>query len=251
MEENESKIKSDPTLLHALPFSAKMKRTAGYKKVSKWGNITVTLESLETVNAFDLITLLQLLKIYIQKTGVFRTITKEGSSETILKGTLKLPNLVKERELINDVNNQKVLLESLMRWKDVSYIVETPKRKTKSSFIYEVQFDKDKNEVSLIINKSFFDFCISKNALVIDFKQVLQYKSPRTILLDLFIQSTKWSQYPEDLLYEKTGLNDTDMKSWDKRDALRKCFHDIKLHANLDFTYENGYWTNYTQICDS
>ena len=37
----------------------------------------------------------------------------------------------------------------------------------------------------------------------------------------------------------------------DKKKALKKCFEDIKLHANLDFTYENGYWTNYTQICDS
>ena len=95
--EDKQLIKSDPTLLHTLPFSASLKRSKSYHKVSKWGDLTITIESLETINAHDLLTLLHILKIYLQKTGIFKTITKEDSIETILQGTLKLSDLVKRR----------------------------------------------------------------------------------------------------------------------------------------------------------
>ena len=251
MIEKKDLVKTDPTLLHTLPFSASWKRKKEFTKTVKWGDITVTLESPQTINAYDLVTLLQLLKKYIQNSNLFNKVSENLEGKSVIRCKLKPSDFMKERGLENDPHNRESFIDSLFRWKGVDYTESSPKGKLKTSFIYEVFYDKIKDEIEILLNEKFFDFCISKKGLAIDFKQVLQYKSPRTILLDLFIQSTKWNQYHEDLLYEKIGLNDTDMRSWDKRDALRKCFHDIKLHANLDFTYENGYWTNYTQICDS
>jgi DNA-binding transcriptional regulator GbsR (MarR family) len=61
-------------------------------------------------------------------------------------------------------------------------------------------------------------------------------------LLDVFIQSTKWQKYSEELLFERIGLNDSNLAKKEKRRILKKAFFEFNEFNKFNFTFGNEEW---------
>lgn len=151
--------------------------------------------------------------------------TLEGKE--ILKRSLNLTNLTAERGIANKSVNRNSIYQSLERWLSVRITrINNNDLITKTRYIFEIKTDNKKQNVELLVNARFFDFCCNKGITII-LDWLFIYKFSTSILLDVFLQSTKWEQYKEELLFERCGINETNLKKIDKRKILRKTFKEI------------------------
>ena len=245
------KTKIDPIVLHTLPFVPTRSRIKGYEMVRKWGDATVTFKAIETLNAYDLVTLLFMLRDYIQNRSQWIKVTKiDKKGRYMLQRTINLEQYAKERLVLNKKINRKNIFKSIRRLKSIDISLTSPQEEIETNYIFEVTWDKEKDPhckiCEVLVNQRFFDFCVTKGIVVI-LKRILKYKSEMTILLDVFIQGTKFTKYQEELLFEKIGLNETSLNIRFKRRNLKKIFAEYNKFTDLKFTY-NKFTKNWEMV---
>ena len=239
------KSKIDPIVLHTIPFLPSHNRKKNYKIERKWGGKTLTLRAGETLNTYDFITLLQLTKDYVQNKSnwviVGETLEK---GKFILKRKIDISLLVKERGIKNKTANRKTIFKSILRLAgiDVNMTNKKTNDETNTKYIYETkQETADYKSIEILANQLFLDFCAEKG-LVIILDNILHYKRETTVLLDVFIQSTNWDKYNEELLFERIGLNETAANEREKRRLLKKAFKEFnKFNENKFILTGNGW----------
>ncbi len=237
----EIKSKIDPVILHTMPFLPAHNRKKDYLIKRRWGTQVLTLRAYETLNGYDLITLLQMLKDYIQNRSKWEKVGETlEPGKFILKREIDISSIAKERNIKNnDASNRKSIINSIKRWAsvDCQLVDEKNNSEINTKYIYESKIINTKNykTMEILINQRFFDFCVNEG-LVIILNEIIKYKHETTILLDVFIQSTKWQRYDEKLLFEKIGLNETNLKEREKRRILKRTFTEFNEN-NKSITY--------------
>jgi hypothetical protein len=234
----------DPNILHNLPFLPSKIRQKTFRITRTFGTQKLTLTAFETINHLDLLTLFQLVKDYIMNKSNYVEAGKLEDFE-VLQGQINLEKIVKERNLKNQKTNRKTIWDSIYRFQNVnvelSYTDSRKVVRTKYIFQSETDNDNDLYNCKIFINKKFFDFCV-QSGIVLEIEKLFRYKSAYTILLDVFIQSTKWNNYKEELLFERIGLNDSNLAKKEKRRILKKTFREFNDFNNFDFYHENNKW---------
>ena len=232
----------DPNILHNLPFLPSKIRQKTFKITRVFGTQKLTLTAFETLNHLDLLTLFQLVKDYISNKSNY---INAGILEDfeVLQGNIDLETMVKDRGLKNQKINRKTIWDSINRFQDVkvelSYTDSPQVVRTKYIFQSETDNENELYNCKIYINKKFFDFCVS-SGIIIEIEKLFKYKSAYTVLLDVFIQSTKWQKYDEELLFERIGLNDTKLSKKEKRRILKRAFSE---YNGFDFCLLAGKWT--------
>ena len=243
---NNEITKIDPYLLHCLPFSPSHIRRGGFKVSRVFGTTEMTVTAFETLNHLDLLTILQLSKYYITNRSEYGESARVDGFE-VLKGYINLAELATERGLLNKKANRKTILDSIKRLKsadvDFTYLNKfgKPEKTVYTKYIFQIEApeNNDLNEVAIIVNKAFLDFCID-NGVIVNISRLYKYKSAYTFFLDVFLQGTHWNSYDEGLLFEKIGLDIINMPGWEKRRMLKKAFWEIKTITGLDFQFQKN-----------
>ena len=267
MQNNNIKSKIDPIILHTIPFLPSRTRKENYQIKREWGDRTLTLRAKETLNTYDFITLLQLLKDYVQKQSEWEKVGETlEKGKFILRKKIDISALARERGVLNKTANKKTILKSILRLAGIDVNMTNKKTgdENNTKYIYETKYKGDnqiseydyyKNngisstpqetadykEIEVLANQLFFDFCIN-NGLVINLDNILKYSKENTVLLDVFIQSTNWDKYNEELLFERCGLNETAMSEKEKRRLLKKSFTEFNKFNENKFTLTETRW---------
>jgi hypothetical protein len=235
----------DPNILHNLPFLPSKIRQKTFKITRTFGTQKLTLTAFETLNHLDLLILFQLVKDYmLNKSNYINAGILEDFE--VLQGNIDLETMVKNRGLKNQKINRKTIWDSIDRFQNVkvelSYTDSPQVVRTKYIFQSETDNENELYNCKIYINKKFFDFCVL-SGIIIKMERLFKYKSAYTILLDVFIQSTKWQKYDEELLFERIGLNNTQLAQKEKRRILKKTFNEYNKFNEFDFCFLTGKWT--------
>jgi len=252
----ESKL--DYRTLHFLPFLPTRKREQ-MEIERKWGDIIFKAKALESLNTYDLITLMFIIKEYLKQNW---DIIEIDGKEVALK-KLNLVKLIKERRILNKKINRKTILDSIFRLFQVDLFFTKNGKTHMTKYIYDVKYDNDYKEIQIFANKKFIETIINKGILVNleNFLKLEKEANGRTeyaILLYAFLQGTKtklningrkllkWREkYREDLLFDILNLNNTNLDKRKKREKIKEAFN--VLHKNFDipkYTYDkfNEMW---------
>ena len=236
--------KFDPNILHNLPFLASKIRQKTFKITRTFGTQKLTLTAFETLNHLDLLTLFQLVKDYIVNKSNYEEAGQLENFE-VLRAKINLEKLVTERGILNKKTNRKTIWDSIDRFQNVrvelSYADSPKVVRTKYIFQSETDNENDLYNCVIFINKKFFDFCVS-SGIIIEIERLFKYSSAHTILLDVFIQSTKWQKYSEELLFERIGLNNSNLAKKEKRRILKKAFFEFNEFNNFNFSFSSEEW---------
>ena len=186
----------DPDTLHFLPFLPSRNRENGMELERKWGKHVLKIRSFETLNAYDLITLMFITREYVNRGYVsgYIDIDKAGGKREVAKVSLDVPSIMRDKGVLNKRKNREAFLRSVWRLKNTELIFfnQEEKRYRYTYYIYEFDVDKDIYQIVIYANKKFVDF-ILRTGLLINMGRVLRYddKEQYAILLDIYIQSTK------------------------------------------------------------
>jgi len=246
----ESKL--DYRTLHFLPFLPTRKREQ-MEIERKWGNVSFKAKAPESLNTYDLITLMFVIKKYLKQD--WDIIEIDGKKNAVMK--LDLVKLVKERGVHNKKINRKTILDSILRLSKVDLFFTKNGKTSMTKYIYDVKYDNDYKEIEIFANKKFIEAVINKGILVnlSNFLKLEKEANGRTeyaILLYAFMQGTKtkftikgrtllkWREkYREDLLFDILNLNNTNLDKRKKREKIKEAFN--VLHKNFDipkYTYD-------------
>ena len=181
--------KIDHNTLHFLPFLPTRKRQKGYYIKRTWGELIMEIIAFETLNTYDLVTLLFVTKEYLKagyKAG-------ELNGKEIAGITIDVKKILKQRGLLTKKANRITFLNSLLRLKTIEIIFTNKKGdKVYTNYLYEIEVDKDILQIKIAANKKFIDFIIKKGILI-NLERITKYtdKEQYAILLDLYLQGTK------------------------------------------------------------
>ena len=225
-------------IVHALPFVPSRKRQKGFEITRHYGNWSLTLKAWETLNYYDLITLLLMVRKYIERD--FEVKGKHDGRKLIAM-KFDLTTLTKERELSNQFNNRKTLAKSFLRFKRVDLEFRYPDGSMVSSWlVYEVKADeKSWKTVEVLMNERFLEYCVDAGILL-NWKRLSKYKDNGVaVILDAYLQGVKqrkgksWKY--RDWIDEKTVFKLIDPNSSQKS-------HHLKEQAKEAFSlmHDNG-----------
>ncbi|MHB1680832.1 MAG: hypothetical protein ACYCTB_10070 [bacterium] len=235
----EIKSKIDPVILHTMPFLPTHNRLKNYQITRSWGDDVLTMQAFETLNAHDLLTLLQMLKDYIQNRSEWLKTGETLENKPILRRSVNIKQYVVERGIRNQKENREVIWKSIKRLSNVLLTLINNKKGTEiiTRYIFEAKSDNNYKTGEVLVNELFFNFCVEKG-LIVNIGRLFLYKQNITILLDVFIASTNFTKYKEEDLFERTGLNNTDMELRKKRLSLKNTFKELNRHqSKYQFNY--------------
>jgi len=186
--------KIDHKTLHFLPFVPTRTRKKGYHLQREWGDFIFDITARETLNTYDLMTLLFTTREYL-KTGFEAGYIGEGEDKKEIAGIkINVKQFLNERNVLNKKANRETLKKSFLRLKtiDLTFTNKETKEETYTSYIYEIKVDKDISEIKIYANKRFIEFIID-NGILVNLNRLLTYgdKEQYAILLDLYLQGTK------------------------------------------------------------
>ena len=241
----ESKL--DYRTLHFLPFFPARKREQMEIDERKWGDVIFKAKASESLNTYDLITLMFVIKEYLKLDWDIREI--DGKEAAVKK--LDLVKLVKERDVLNKKINRKTFLESILRLSKIDlFFIKNGKSHT-TKYIYKVIHSNNYKEIQIFANKKFIESVINKGILVNlgNFLKLEKETNGRTgyaILLYAFLQGTKtkftikgrtllkWREkYREDLLFSVLNLNNTNLDKRKKREKIKEAFNVLHKNCNI------------------
>ena len=239
----ESKL--DYRTLHFLPFLPSRKREQ-MEIERKWGDVVFKAKAPESLNTYDLITLMFVIKEYLKQDW---DIIEIDGKEAAIKN-LDLVKLIKERRIFNKKINRKTILDSILRLSQVDLFFTKNGKIRMTKYIYDVRYNNDYKEIEIFANKKFIETVTNKGILVnlSNFLKLEKEANGRTeysILLYAFMQGTKtkftikgrallkWREkYREDLLFSVLNLNNTNLDKRKKREKLKEAF--VILNEALD-----------------
>jgi hypothetical protein len=248
--------KLDYKTLNLMPFVPTHNRKKDFELTTKWGNTELFIKAPESVNTYDLVTLMFITKAYL-KHNWYAGYIGEGEEKREIAGLeLDLEQVCRERQINNEKNNRNTILKSIARLSHIDLLFTTNKEKEiMTKYIYEIRYDKSYKKVKIYANKRFIEFIISKGILInlSDFVKLekISKESKDTnqkervnyaILLYAFLNGTKeyrgknlwWREkYSEELLFNVTKLSNTKLEDKKKRQALKQAFELLHKTVNL------------------
>jgi hypothetical protein len=176
-------------IIHALPFVPSRKRSKGFEINRAWGNWELNIKAWETLNYYDLITLLLISRAYAE--GEYKDISKSNDDRRRVRVTLDLSKLVKDRGVMNKATNRRTMLKSLLRLQGVNLTFKT-EGSTQTSWLFSDVKADDKNiSIEIDANARFLELCI-RNGVLINWKRLAGYGDDGVaIIFDAFLQGTK------------------------------------------------------------
>ncbi|MHB1665334.1 MAG: hypothetical protein ACYCT7_08770 [bacterium] len=246
INENKENSKIDSFLIHSMPFLPVQNRKKDFEIVRSWGKQFIKITAPETLNAYDLISLLQFLRHYIQNRKNYKEFNwgNEGDKKVLFGCEIDLSEFCRERNISDNKHNRETIFNSFKRIFEMKIELgegQDLKNKSLTRFIYDIEPDKNKEykKINVLVNKLFFEFCLKKGLMINLDKLIRHQKNYYAILLDAFIQSTDFEKYDEELLFERTGLSKTGCSNKDKREVLKKAFSQID--ENKKYSYDKKY----------
>jgi len=182
--------KLDHKIVHALPFVPSRKRRKGYEVVRRWSNFELEVFARETLNHYDLITLLLMVRRYI---GDDYEIKGEHDGRKLVSMRFDLAALVKERGIKNDYNNRRTLAKSFLRFKHVDLTFRYDDGETISSWlVYEVKYDeRGYRRVEVLMNERFLKYCVDAGILL-NWRRLAAYgNNGVAVIVDAYLQGVK------------------------------------------------------------
>jgi hypothetical protein len=238
--------KLDDKTLHFLLFLPTRKR----EKIEierKWGDVICKISASESLNTYDLITLMLIIKEYLKHTYHIENL-QEQEAATL---EIDLVKLIKERNIINKKINRKTLIESILRLINLNLIFIKNNKSHKTKYFYHAEYDENYKKIILYANLKFIRK-IENNGILINLTDFLKLEkisengSDYAILLYCFLIRTKtkfkfdnkvqlqWREkYKEEILFKILNLNNTNLSTSKKREKLKKAFNILHKYLNL------------------
>ncbi len=243
--------KMDHKTLHFLPFLPSRTRKKKFKIEKKWGNAQCVVKAPESINTYDLITLMFMTKAYLKKNW-YAGFIGEGEEKREIAGIeMDLEQICKERGVINKKINRETILNSLMRLSHVDLFFKYENREIMTKYLYEIRYDLEYKKAKVYANKRFIEYITRKGILInlsafVKLERTKAESKEYAILLYAFLSGTKtktnwkgttlikWREkYDEQLLFEATNLNATKLSTKRKREELKKAFRIIHDELTL------------------
>jgi len=177
-------------VMHALPFVPSRKRQKGFEIERHYGDWSLKMEAFETLNHYDLITLLLIAREYLR--GNFEELGyKDGDTRKRVRIRLDIVRLVKERGLHNQRTNRMSLIRSLERFHSCKFEVRQNGEITKSWVISDMRWDDEQGRWAEIdCNERFLSWCAK--GILVNWKRLSDYgNNGNAVLLDAYLQGTK------------------------------------------------------------
>lgn len=237
----------DADAIHTLPLTASRQRIPFYKNSRKFGDLTMTMKAAESLNAYDLITLGQLLQDYQERpeswsdAGTMR-IDDSGAGRNLIYKKLNLAQMAKEKGLSSHKHNRQTIFDSITRWYRAELMYQYDGESIiHTRYVFEVKENIDAEgmcrEVDIVVNQNFFDLCLQEG-LVFNWRRLVGYGDKfYAIQLDAYLQSNKVkteggyvyrSTIKEETLFKALGLDKTHMEQFTKRAKLKGAFKTIE-----------------------
>ena len=221
-------------IVHILPVVPSRKRERRFKKVFpvNWGSIKeIEIEAFETLNAFDLLTLLSITSYCLESKlldgGFYLDKEKRPICKMYLAVTTRYSFVKNYRGLDpNHLENIKLVYESILRLTDCSWIFRTVNG---SASILKIlmNFKEKNNEWHLYVNQKYIDAIKNKRKdfLKVNLNYMRKCKTDTGKLLCYWLQGQKNTCFSEKIL---TSVLHLQHSRADARKQLRKAFQDIK-----------------------
>jgi len=236
--------KIDHRTIHFLPFLPARNRNLGYKLERKWGKEKIIITAIETLNTYDLITFLLVLKEYSNNAYTIGKIKDKEFAEIVID----VKKLLKERGIINKKINRETFFKSLKRLRSIELEIITKEARVITSYFYEIEADNELNTIKILANKKYIDQLVKKG-IIINLNRILNYnkKEQYTILLDLYLQGTKNIKkgggfsyrnfYKNEEIETALKLDLIDLPKFKKRQIIKKSFENLFKNTNIKYTY--------------
>ena len=221
-------------IVHILPVVPSRKRERRFKKVFpvNWGSIKeIEIEAFETLNTFDLLTLLSITSYCLESKlldgGFYLDKEKRPICKMYLAVTTRYSFVKNYRGLDpNHLENIKLVYESILRLTDCSWIFRTVNG---SASILKIlmNFKEKNNEWHLYVNRKYIDAIKNKRKdfLKVNLNYMRKCKTDTGKLLCYWLQGQKNTCFSEKIL---TSVLHLQHSRADARKQLRKAFQDIK-----------------------
>jgi len=188
-------IKFDPDTAKTLPISTNRKRIKFWIVEREYNGLTLSIQAFESLNAYDLIALFQMLDDYSKNNEKWEyqgTMQINNEIKRILKKrNFDLKELCKQRKISTNKNNRKSISESFERWYKAELIYkykEENPTEIHTRYIFEYEVDKNFEKMTIVANTNFLDFCL-KNGMAMNWERLIKYgKSYYGLQLDIYLQ---------------------------------------------------------------
>ncbi len=250
-------VKFDPDTAKTLPISTNRKRKIGWIVEREYNGLTLSIQAFESLNAYDLIALFQMLDDYSKNNSFweYRGITKFGSDDferKLVYRKFDLKELCKQRDILTKKTNRKSIAESFERWYKAELIYKYDCGETiKTRYIFEFKVDEDYNYIEIVANANFLDFCL-QSGMSVNWGRLVKYqKNYYALQLDIYMQfraikfgkRKKKYKYPdiikEETLFKHLGINEEIKDLRGKRRKVKQAFEKFKKITGQRYIYSS------------
>ncbi|WP_456324919.1 hypothetical protein [Desulfonauticus submarinus] len=220
-------------MLHVLPAAPSRTREKDYKRefLVNWGKIEkLRIVARETLNTFDLLTLLALVRLFIENPsrvkdgGMWKDATGKKTRKMYVTSISPYEFITKYRKLPWGSRNKKLVFESLERLRDCTWTYfYTTKEFTSIKILFDFQCIE--NQWHLWVNSKYIDAARRKdNFLKIVLNFVSKCQTDVDKLLILWLQGQKNNTFKEKVIANALHIQ---CKTKEKtRQQLKKAFED-------------------------
>ncbi len=248
-------VKFDPDTAKTLPISTNRKRTKSWIVEREYNRLTLSIQAFESLNAYDLIALFQMLDDYSKNNEKweYRGTTKFGSNDferKLVYRKFDLKELCKQRNILTKKTNRKSIAESFERWYKAEIIYKRKNDVTKTRYIFEFKVDTNYNYIEIVANANFLDFCL-QNGMAMNWERLIKYgKNYYGLQLDIYMQfraiaygkKVKKYKYPdvikEETLFQHLGINDEIKDIREKRRKVKQAFEKFEEITGQKYIYD-------------
>jgi len=250
-------IKFDPDTAKTLPISTNRKRKIGWVVERVSNDLTLTIKAFESLNAYDLIALFQMLDDYSKNyekwefQGVMQI--DQESKRILKKRTFFLKDLCKQRGISSNKNNRKSIAESFKRWYQAELIYKYKEEAPIfTRYVFEFKVDENYEIIDIVANINFLDLCL-ESGMAMNWGRLSKYgKSYYGLQLDIYMQfraiaygkKTKKYKYPdvikEETLFNHLGINDEIKDIKHKREKVKQAFKKFEEVTGQKYIYNKS-----------
>jgi hypothetical protein len=236
-------------IMHALPFVPSRKRQKGFEITRHYGSWSLTMRAFETLNHYDLITLLMISREYIRGNYVDLGYSSTDERRRV-RIRIDIEKIIRERGLNNKKSNRMSFLKSLLRFYQCSFEVKDQNGVCVSSWIIsDAKYDHEQAKWAEIdCNARFLEYCA--RGIMVNWKRLSQYKDNGiAVILDTYLQGTKvkkdgrW-QYRK-WISEETVCDLLDpfgtQRLYKVRQQAREAFGLMAVHGMPRYEYDKVY----------
>ncbi len=250
-------VKFDPDTAKTLPISTNRKRKIGWIVERKSNGLTLSIKAIESLNAYDLIALFQMLDDYSKNNEKWEyqgTMQIDNERERILKKrSFDLKELCKQRGILTKKANRKSIAESFKRWYQAELIYKYEgDAPIYTRYIFEFKVDENYEKIDIVANINFLELCL-QNGMAMNWERLNKYgKSYYGLQLDIYMQfraiaygkKYKKYKYPdilkEETLFNHLGINDEIKDIKHKREKVKQAFQKFEEVTGQKYIYNKS-----------